>query len=250
MITEKESIKTKKPQSKKDLKFKYMIGNPTGLIKQFMSYNAPFYVKDSDFSVSVIFGGTEYFYCINPEMRKYSYLIRLVKTDFKKFAASGKELDKDIFAYNSVFVNHEFKSKKKTRKYDLNHAYWQIAYNEGIISENTFQKGLSIKAEAEELKKIYCIALSVQGSEKGYAGYLSNKRTGDSITFPEDYSLKRISEYIRNKTYYHMDMLRWKLGADFKQYTIDAIEFVDTKKNCTFVEEYFKKNNLGFKIAK
>lgn len=233
-----------------DLKFKYMVGYPSGLIKQFIQYNVPYYVRETAFSISVILDDTEYFFCVDNEISKHLYLTRLVKKDFEKWVADGNKVDEKIFIYPKMNTNKNFDHKRKTRKYDINHAFWRIAYIEGMISENTYNHGLRIKATDEVMAKMYCIALSCRGSDRIFDKFKGTKRVKGSVIFNEKTEFRKMYEFIRQKTSYHMDMLWHKLGDEFKSYDTDCIEFADTKKNCTFVSDYFKEHKLSFKIAK
>jgi len=231
-----------------DFKTKYMTGNPAGHIDYLQTLKIPFYVRETEYTISIILDNREYTYCMNAEFNKVLYLIRFVKKDFQRWLDAGNKVDPEMYGYRSSHDNCMFRSERKTVKYDVDHAYWQIAFNHGMISQNTYNHGLKIKAAGGDMKKMYCVALSVQGSGKSFNKYKEKKKVPGGIKFPERAEFRKMYDFIRNKTFYHMDYLAYKLGNEFKSYDVDCIEFADTKINCTFVSEYFKQQNLSFKI--
>lgn len=227
----------------------YKLGNPLGLLNQFDVMGLEYYVRESETSVSVICMGVEYFYSLDKDMSKSVHLISMVRKDFNSFLSKNKNFKYLLENYKSTFTNNSYNGGK-TIKYDINHAYWRIAYNHKFISKKTYDKGLLIKAVDDSRKRIYCMALSVQGNKKTYTGYKKGEEINKKIEIGKDSNkLKDIYTHIRNKTHFHMDELAYKLGSSFKEYNVDCIEFEDNEKNRKLVSDYLKSKNLTFKIV-
>lgn len=234
---------------KKELDFVYKGSHPIGLLNQLDEMGVEYYVKESQGSMSIIYDDTEFFYSFDEHLRKGAYLIGMVKRDFYKFIENKKDFKLNLENYNSNFVNMRFDKNKKTIKFDINHAYWRIAYNDGIISKPTYENGLKIKSKGSEFKKVYCIALSVQGSQRSFVKYKKGRSKKESIVVDEENKkMKNLYLHIRNKTYSLMDDLAYKLGDSFKEYNVDCVEIEDTVNNRKLVSDYLTQNNLTFKI--
>jgi hypothetical protein len=125
---------------------------------------------------------------------------------------------------------------------DLNHAYWRIAYNLGIITEITYLKGLR-----DEFKSVRLAALSTLGADKKYRVIRDGKITFDVKTIEGDQELQQVYKLIRYTCYRYMNQVKKLLGQDFLCYKTDAIYYIDTKYNRKIVNDFFNNKDLLIK---
>lgn len=214
------------------------------LIKKLSTYNEEYFFREQDKMNYIAFGNTLYMHSKSNSFKKGLFLFGLVKKDFDKWLQKNTS---PAFLENyrpTLIINKTTKSK--VYSYDINHAYWRIAYINGYISENTYNHGLRLKDADTNMKQLYCMALSVQGAAKTLDGYIGDAKTGNKITIQKNPIHRDIYTDIRNRTYKIMDELAYMLGNDFISYNVDCISFKNAK-NKTKVEKYLKSNNLTFK---
>jgi len=125
---------------------------------------------------------------------------------------------------------------------DVNHAYWRIAFMQGIISEKTYEKGLLIKDKALRLA-----ALANLASSKEYQVIKDGKLTGRTIVMKYDPILQKIYNNIRYTCYSYMMTMAKMLGEDFICYKTDCIYYVDKPENRKMVQEYLDIFGLEWK---
>ena len=140
-------------------KEKYMLD----LIKQNQGNG---YMRKGNFSSEIIWDGKSYMFPPKGKaksFRKGLFLFGMVRKDAKAFIKGGKTIkvpnQYPVNEYNENFT----KLEDKITGTDLNHAYWRIAYNLGVISKNTYFKGLD-----DEYKVVRLSALSTLGKGKDY----------------------------------------------------------------------------------
>lgn len=134
-------------------------------------------------------------------------------------------------SYRPVFENRSplVKRNEKEYSYDINHAYWRVSFLSDYISENTYRHGLALKAKDEQMKQLYCMAMSVQGQEKKLNSFVGDKSTGKHLSLRKNQKMKDMYTDVRNKTYKIMDELAYQLKGDFISYNIDCITFYNKK---------------------
>jgi hypothetical protein len=125
---------------------------------------------------------------------------------------------------------------------DLNHAYWRIAFNLGIITKNTYMRGLD-----DELKVVRLAALSTLGKGKDYNIIKDGVITKEVIKIGANEQMDSLYKAIRYTCYKYMYQVKKLLGKDFLCYKTDAIYYCDTKPNRLIVEEFFIKKDLLMK---
>ena len=125
---------------------------------------------------------------------------------------------------------------------DLNHAYWRIAYNLGIISELTYVKGLD-----DKFKSVRLAALSTLGADKKYKIIKAGVITDELKIIKGDDTLQIIYKLIRYTCYKYMAQVKKQLKSDFLCYKTDAIYYIDTKENRKIVRDFFKEKDLLMK---
>jgi hypothetical protein len=125
---------------------------------------------------------------------------------------------------------------------DLNHAYWRIAYNLGIITDKTYIKGLN-----EDFKSVRLAALSTMGATKKYQIIKKGVITDEYKIIQGDDNLQLVYKYIRYTCYNYMVKVKKILGRDFLCYKTDCIYYIDTTENRRKVREFFKEKDLFMK---
>ena len=214
------------------------------LIKKLATYNEEYFFREQDKMNYIAFGNTIYMHSKSNSFKKGLFLFGLVKKDFDKWL-NLNPAPKFTENYKSTF-SVKYISKAKKYSYDINHAYWRVAFLQGYISENTYNHGLRLKESDENMKQLYCMALSVQGASKTLEGYIGEIKTGNKLVIEKNPIHREIYSDIRNRTYQIMDQLAYELGTDFIEYNVDCISFKNAK-NKPKVEKYLKSNNLTFK---
>jgi len=122
---------------------------------------------------------------------------------------------------------------------DLNHAYWRIALNYGIITERTYYKGL-----ADQFKSVRLAALSTMGMPKKYFKIKNGEITDDFKLTPSDEAMQKVYKLIRLTCYKYMYQVKRLLKKDFLCYKTDCIYYIDTPENRKIVNEFFEKKSL------
>jgi hypothetical protein len=140
--------------------------------------------------------------------------------------------------YNDDFNDFD----KRITGTDVNNAYWQIAYNLGIISENTYNKGLNA-----DYKRIRLSALATLGAGKEYQVIKGGKMIEEYVNIGKDEELQKLYLKIRYTCYNYMQSLSRKLGKDFVAYRTDCIYYVDTPENRAIVKNFLNGKKLQTK---
>ena len=181
----------------------------TGMYKSFdiklNNTNAPYLRNETDNYVEYIVGDMRYFCPKKTERHIKVSLIRCVTLDFERWLSNGGVVG-DIGQYSQSMSNKSINDKEKIVSYDINHAYWRVAYLCGFISEKTYKNGLDSKYDKES----YCIALACQGHDKIYSSYVGKKKRKGSVKVLGNPALRNMYDYIRNSTFRYMDSLRIK----------------------------------------
>jgi hypothetical protein len=203
------------------------------------------YVRKGNFSSEIVWDGKSYMFPSDNKHRSYKkgmFLFGMVRKDAKNFIKSGKVLEiPEQFPVNEY--NDSFdKFICKITGTDLNHAYWRIAFNLGIISKATYFKGLD-----DEFKTVRLAALSTLGKGKDYSIIKDGLHTTDTIKIGLEDNLNALYKAIRYTCYGYMQTLKVLLKEDFVCYRTDCIFYVDTKENRNLVRGYFKSQKVEMK---
>ncbi len=127
------------------------------------------YIKKGTFTNEVVWGNYSYIFpCMNKRsqvnFKKGMFLFGMVKKDAKHYLKKHP-----VIKLPKKYAQIEYRKDLnedllgKITGTDLNHAYWRIAYNIGVISENTYTKGLD-----DRFKSVRLAALSTLGAHKKY----------------------------------------------------------------------------------
>lgn len=218
------------------------------ILKRMLASGSSGYIKKGTFTNEIVWGNYSYIFpCMNKKsqtnFKKGMFLFGMVRRDAKKFIKRRPnfrvpkrhaqiEYNKDI----------NFEIFGDVTGTDLNHAYWRIAYNLGIISDKTYIKGID-----DKFKSVRLAALSTLGSDKKYQKISGGKITQDTLIIKGEEDLQRVYVLIRLTCYKYMSQVKKMLGKDFLCYKTDAIYYIDTKENRQKVREFFKSKDLLMK---
>lgn len=177
--------------------------------------------------------------------QKTIFIFALVKKDAKKYIETHK-LKKIDHKVSQVYNEDETLDlkRKKVAFADLDDAYWAMALRLGVISEKTFDHGITMRK-----KNIGLAALASLGSDKHYNIIRKGEKTKDVMVVKGDDRLKQVYKMIRTECYGYMRRCSKLLGNDFLGYKTDAIYFIHTKKNIKIVEDFFKKHKLDYTLG-
>lgn len=143
----------------------------------------------------------------------------------------------------SIIHNKDFIDRgQELIGYDVDAAYWQIAYKLKIISEKTFKRGHDIK-----YKNLLLASLASLGSDKRYVKWKEGVQTDEVIVVKGNDDLKNVYKMVRYYCFRHMQKMAKILGRHFVAYKTDCIYFVRTKKNIKAIEKYLDAHNFEFK---
>lgn len=217
------------------------------LLKKIKATNGNGYIKKGTFTNEIIWGKNAYVFSVldkkkQQAFKKGMFLFGMVRKDAKSYLRKNKiKLPKkhSQIEYNGNLNTELFGKVTGT---DLNHAYWRIAFNLGIISELTYVKGLD-----DRFKSVRLAALSTLGADKKYRLIKKGVITDEYKIIKGDEELQQIYKLIRYTCYNYMNQVKRLLGSDFLCYKTDAIYYMDTKENRKLVRDFFKKKNLQMK---
>lgn len=201
-------------------------------------------IKKGTFTNEIIWGKKSYIFSLldkkkQTAFKKGMFLFGMVRKDVNKYLLTNNvRLPKK---YNQIEYNNDINLElfNKVTGTDLNHAYWRIAYNLGIITELTYLKGLP-----DDFKSVRLAALSTLGAEKKYKIIKNGKVTYDIKTIAGNKELQDVYKLIRFTCYRYMNQVKKILGKDFLCYKTDAIYYIDTRQNRKIVKDFFEKKNL------
>lgn len=230
------AIRTKdfKPKKKEKLLFDLM-----------KSYGGEGYYRKGNFSTELIWDKKSYLFPKDNKPNSYTrgmFLFGMVRKDAKTFVKTGKKLrvpkKYPVNEYNDNFD----KFGETLTGTDLNHAYWRIAYNLGIISKFTYTKGLD-----DEFKTVRLAALSTLGKGKDYVIVRDGKITEEVVKIGYDDDMDKLYKAIRYTCFKYMQKIKKMLKNDFVCYQTDCVYYVDSKENRKMVHDYFKNQHMSFK---
>ena len=213
-----------------------------------MDEKADGYVKKGTFTNEVVWGNYSYIF---PNMdkkkqiafKKGMFLFGMARKDARAFLKKNPNI-KLGKQYNQIEYNGKLDEALlgKITATDLNHAYWRIALNLGIISGKTYIKGLP-----DEFKSVRLAALSTMGATKKYQKVKNGKLTTDYLIIKGDENLQQVYTLIRYNCYRYMNQVKKMLGNDFLCYKTDCIYYLDSKENRKIVKDFFKQKDLLMK---
>ena len=220
----------------------------TFIFNRMQSEKADGYIKKGVFTNEIVWGNYSYIFSKldrkkQTAFRKGMFLFGMVRRDAKIFLQRNTKikLPKKYGQIDYIGSLNEDLLGKVTGT-DLNHAYWRIAYNLGIISEQTYMKGLN-----DSFKSVRLASLSTLGKEKKYQKIKKGEIIDDYLIIGGEEELKSIYILIRYTCYKYMNEVKKLLGKDFLCYKTDCIYYIDNKENRKKVKDFFNQKNLLMK---
>ncbi len=224
--------------------------NPKYKQQQMMSflqnYKEDALIRIGNFSTEIVYGKRSFMYPAkakdNGAYKRGMFLFGMVRRDAKLFLHNGGKVTipkrYPVNVYNNKFDGWE----SRITATDLNHAYWRIAYNIGIISKSTYLKGLD-----DDFKVVRLAALSTLGASKQYAVIKKGIITQEYVNLGGDDELKLLYRAIRYTCYKYMQQIRRFLKTDFVAYRTDCIYYADTGENRKLVQCFCKERSMMYK---
>ncbi len=206
------------------------------------------FIKKGTFTNEIVWGAYSYIIpCNNKRQQKAfksgMFLFGMVRADATRYLSRHsiirlpKSRPQVEYARN---INESILGKVAGT--DLNHAYWRIAFNLGVISEKTYTKGLD-----DKFKSVRLAALSTLGADKRYQKIEAGEFVKDYHLVKGNPDLQKVYTLIRYTCYRYMSQVKKMLGDDFLAYKTDAIYYADRNGNRQRVRKFFEEKNLLMK---
>jgi hypothetical protein len=217
------------------------------IFKRMVEEKANGLIKKGTFTNEIVWGNNSYIFpCMDKKrqasFKKGMFLFGMVRKDVKEYLKTNTI--KLPTKYAQIEYNKELNEELfgKITATDLNHAYWRIAYNLGIITDKTYTKGLN-----DDFKAVRLASLSTMGANKKYQKIKNGKLLDEYKVIYGDDNLKDVYKLIRLTCYKYMNQVKKKLGRDFLCYKTDCIYYIDTQYNRKIVKDFFKEKDLYMK---
>jgi hypothetical protein len=217
------------------------------IFKRMVEEKANGLIKRGTFTNEIVWGNNSYIFpCMDKKkqasFKKGMFLFGMVRKDVKEYLKTNTI--KLPTKYAQIEYNKELNEELfgKITATDLNHAYWRIAYNLGIITDKTYTKGLN-----DDFKAVRLASLSTMGANKKYQKIKNGKLLDEYKVYYGDDKLKDVYKLIRLTCYKYMNQVKKKLGRDFLCYKTDCIYYIDTQYNRKIVNDFFKEKDLYMK---
>lgn len=216
------------------------------ILRFIKDYSGDALIRKGNFSTEIIYGKRSFMFPAqkieNKGNKKGLFLFSMVRKDAKLFLKEGKKIrlpkQYPVNQYNDNFQGFEYRITGT----DLNHAYWRIAYNLGIITKATYIKGLD-----NDFKVVRLAALSTLGTGKEYQVIKNGVVTDELIKVGVDEDMKLLYKIIRYTCYKYMQQIKKLLKDDFVAYRTDCIYYVDKPENRKLVKDFCNKNEMLYK---
>jgi hypothetical protein len=200
------------------------------------------YYRQGAYSEEVIWQGRKFLFP-NPKKSAQAgmWVFRSVMNNVREYIAEHNIRAKDRLPVNlwNKKVNN---FRGKITATDVDHAYWRIAYLQGIINEKTYKKGLEIQD-----KSLRLAALANLASTKEYFIIENGKVTDKSVILKYDPILHKLYNNIRFTCYGMMMEMAKMLGDDFICYKTDCIYYKDSPANRHMVQQYLERKQMMWK---
>lgn len=223
-------------------------GNPNALIKLLEKNKRDFLIRETPFLTSIVYDGKELTFTKKNNMfpPNLLWIFKSVRNDAEKFAkrvenGEAQFVMPDKYPVNLTNYYYEDKVGQITGT-DINSAYWTIARNIGVISNELYNK-----VNKDEQKVVRLAALAILGRNMMYRKYHEGSKDKEPIIVEGSKRLKDFYRAIRYTCYQHMDTLAKMLGDDFDAYRTDCIYYRDTEANRKIVYEYLDSYGFMYK---
>lgn len=174
---------------------------------------------------------------------KHLCLFKMVKDDATKYLDEHGDFEIDT-DFRSTKYNYDYDdSRGEIVGYDIDHAYWRVAYLIGAISEKTYERGLFDDAKATRLA-----ALSTLGRRKVFTQYEDGVPAGKVVDKAGDNRYAKIYRKIRQETFRIMHDASELLADEFDCWKVDCIYFRDSPQNRELMDAYLEDRRITYKI--
>ena len=218
------------------------------ILRRIKMEKANAYIKTGTFSTEIVWGDMSFVFPVaakkkHTDFKKGMFLFGMVRRDAKNFLESNPKF-KIPKKNPSVYYNPKYRGgfDGAATATDINHAYWRIAFNLGIITKNTYHKGLDIESKATRLA-----TLSTLGASKKYMKIKEGVVSSEMVQVGGNEELADLYKLIRYECFKLMMKVRKLLGDDFLAYKTDCVYYVNTVENRKLVRDFFKDNRLLMK---
>lgn len=212
------------------------------LLQKIKARKANGFYREGSFSDEVIWQDRKFLFpSPKKKVSQGMWVFRSVMHDVRHYISDKRIREKERLPVNRW--NEDLKNfRGKITATDIDHAYWKIAYLQGVLTKNTYTKGLLLKD-----KSLRLAALANLASYKEYQIIKDGIITNKSVVLRHDPILQKIYNNIRYTCYEHMNILADLLGDQFICYKTDCIYYRDNPKNRELVQTYLDTVELEWK---
>lgn len=202
--------------------------------------------RENLFGSELIWGDYRYMFpnAKGKKSMKDLFIFSMVRRDAMNYLKKNKV--KDSGWASSITYNSKVNlSARKMIGTDIDGAYWSIAYKMGIITENTYSRGLLVKQ-----KHLLLASLSSLGRDKRYTIVSDGKFTGDTVIIKGNDQLKLLYKKIRYACFGYMKKLARIIGNDFVAYKTDCIYYLYSLENVRKVKTFLEAEDIDYKMVR
>lgn len=212
------------------------------LLKKLKVRKATGYYREGSFSDEIIWQGRKFvFPAKDKNASKHIWVFRSVMANVRDFVEGKRIRERKKLPVN--FWNEKLRNYRgKITATDVDHAYWRIAFLQGVIKENTYKKGLLLKD-----KSLRLASLANLSSQKEYRIIEDGIITDKTIVFKHDPLLKKVYDNIRYACYEIMMRMAEILDEDFICYKTDCIYYKDVPENRIKVQSFLESIGMEWK---
>jgi len=211
--------------------------------------NEEAYFRRGSYGDELIINGLTIFYYKGTRADfKYGWVFREVKKQALEYVTNNKikpKKDYPAFLFNNKFVFRDGETiNKNIGGFDIDDAYWNIAFKMGLINERMFRTGLEFP---DEVKGVKLASLANLSSDKNYSLVQDEEvsKRKKMVVIPCNPLTKIAYQNVRLTCLEYMFNLSKLLKDDFYEYKVDAIFFRKTPQNIKLVKDYFKKLDVS-----
>lgn len=211
------------------------------LLEKLKRRKANGYFREGSYSDEIIWDDRKFVIPAKRGINTGIWAFRAVLSDVRLYIDERRIREKQRLPVN-LWNDKMKKFRGKITATDVDHAYWRIAYLQGVITEKTYKKGLELKR-----KDLRLAALANLASSKEYKIIKDGEITKKTKVLRYDPILHKVYNNIRFTCFEYMMEMAKMLGEDFICYKTDCIYYKDTEQNRLMIQTYLDSNNLEWK---
>lgn len=203
------------------------------------------YYRKGTYSEEIIWDGRRFLFPDpKKKMAEGMWMFRNVQNDVQDYVKDKRIKEKQKLPVN--FWNPKRKYvKTDVLATDVDHAYWRIAFLDGIISAKTYERGLLIKDKSLRLASLANLA-----SSKEYQIIKDGVITEETKVLKYSPITHKVYNNIRYTCFEHMMNMANLLGDNFICYKTDCIYYKGGDESRQLVEQYLDSASLYWKHLK